>query len=123
MIINNNNYSVLEIINMLERRELLVNQEYQRGSGLWPDGPSSYFIDTILEAYPFPKIYMYEVLDREARGVRKEIVDGQQRIKAIVRFYNNEFPLSGDTQYAGRTLPSWTGITKINFYLIPSPST
>src|SRR5437868_2339472 len=103
MIINNNNYSVLEIINMLERRELLVNQEYQRGSGLWPDGPSSYFIDTILESYPFPKIYMYEVLDREARGVRKEIVDGQQRIKTIVRFYNNEFTLSGDTQYAGRT--------------------
>jgi hypothetical protein len=103
MIINNNNYSVLEIINMLERRELLVNQDYQRGSGLWPDGPSSYFIDTILEAYPFPKIYMYEVLDREARGVRKEIVDGQQRIKTIVRFYNNEFALSGDTRHAGRT--------------------
>jgi hypothetical protein len=88
---------------MLERRELLVNQEYQRGSGLWPDGPSSYFIDTILEAYPFPKIYMHEVLDREARGIRKEIVDGQQRIKAILRFYNNEFALSGDTRYAGRT--------------------
>lgn len=103
MIINNNNYSVLEIINMLDRRELLVNQEYQRGSGLWPDGPSSYFIDTILEAYPFPKIYLYEVLDREARGIRKEIVDGQQRIKTILRFYNNEFSLSGDTRHAGRT--------------------
>lgn len=102
MNINTNNYSILEIINMLDRRELIVNQDYQRGSGLWPDGPSSYFIDTILEGYPFPKIYMYEFLDRTTRGIRKEIVDGQQRIKAIVRFYGDEFPLTGDTQYKGR---------------------
>src|SRR5262249_15983658 len=66
MNINTNNYSVLEILNMLDRRELLVNQDYQRGSGLWPDGASSYFIDTILEGFPFPKIYMYEFLDRAA---------------------------------------------------------
>ncbi len=101
MIINSNNYSVLEIINMLERRELIVNNDYQRGSGLWPDGPSSYFIDTIIEGYPFPKIYMYEFMDRPNRGLRKEIVDGQQRIKTITRFYNNEFALRGDSQYAG----------------------
>lgn len=102
MNINTNNYSVLEIINMLDRRELLVNQEYQRGSGLWPDGASSYFIDTILEGYPFPKIYMYEFLDRTARGIRREIVDGQQRIKTIQRFYTNEFALTGDTRYVGQ---------------------
>lgn len=101
MIINSNNYSVLEIINMLERRELIVNKDYQRGSGLWPDGPSSYFIDTILEGYPFPKIYMYEFMDRPNRGLRKEIVDGQQRIKTITRYYHNEFALRGDSQYAG----------------------
>ena len=102
MNINTNNYSVLEILNMLDRRELLVNQDYQRGSGLWPDGASSYFIDTILEGFPFPKIYMYEFLDRGARGIRREIVDGQQRIKTIQRFYNNEFALTGDTLYVGR---------------------
>src|SRR3546814_7157896 len=85
MNINTNNYSILEIIGMLDRKELIVNPDYQRGSGIWPDGPSSYFIDTILEGYPFPKIYMYEFMDRSTRGIRKEIVDGQQRIKTIVR--------------------------------------
>lgn len=103
MQINTNNYSVLEILNMLERRELVVNREYQRGSGLWPPGPSSYFIDTILGGYPFPKIYMYEYLARPDRNLRKEIVDGQQRINTINRFYGNEFSLSGDSIYAGRT--------------------
>jgi Protein of unknown function DUF262 len=101
MNINTNSYSIPEIIGMLDRKELVVNLEYQRGSGLWPDGPSSYFIDTILEGYPFPKIYMYEYLDRSTRSIRREIVDGQQRIRTIVRFRNNEFALRGESAYAG----------------------
>jgi hypothetical protein len=101
MQINTNNYSIAEIIEMLDRRELIVNREYQRGSGLWPAGPSSYFIDTILEGFPFPKIYMYEFMTRPDRKLRKEIVDGQQRISSIVRFHNNEYAVSGDSKYVG----------------------
>lgn len=86
---------------MLERRELVVNRDYQRGSGIWPNGPSSYFIDTIIENFPFPKIYMYEFVNREERNIRKEIVDGQQRISAITRFYNNEFALGSDSGRSG----------------------
>jgi len=100
--INNNNYSIIEIIQMLDRRELIVNSDYQRGSGIWPPGPSSYFIDTILEEFPFPKIYMYEFINREDRTVRREIVDGQQRISTIRRFYANEFELSSDSSHAGK---------------------
>ncbi len=101
MHITANNYGILEILQMLERRELVVNQDYQRGSGLWPEGASSYFIDTILENFPFPKIYMAEYLDRPQRAIRKEIVDGQQRVTTIRRFYNNEFRISGDSRFAG----------------------
>nr|WP_269145073.1 DUF262 domain-containing protein [Pseudosulfitobacter pseudonitzschiae] len=86
---------------MLERRELIVNRDYQRGSGIWPTGPSSYFIDTIIENFPFPKIYMYEFVNRDDRNIRKEIVDGQQRISAITRFYKNEFALGSESNYAG----------------------
>lgn len=101
MQINNNNYSIIELLQMLDRRELVVNADYQRGSGIWPPGPSSYFIDTILEDFPFPKIYMYEFINREERTVRKEIVDGQQRISAIRRFYANEFSLNSDSTHVG----------------------
>lgn len=101
MIIINNNYSIIEIIHMLDRRELIVNPDYQRGAGLWPNGPSSYFIDTILENFPFPKIYIHEVLDIGARNLRREIVDGQQRIGTIRRFYMNEFALSAESRFAG----------------------
>jgi len=101
MHINNSNYSIAEIVGMLERRELSVNAGYQRGSGIWPEGPSSYFIDTILEGYPFPKIYLYEFRDRAARSPQKEIVDGQQRIGTIQRFVNDEFAIRGGSRFAG----------------------
>lgn len=102
MQITSNNYSVAELLGMLERRELIVNAGYQRGSGLWPDGASSYFIDTILEGFPFPKLYLFEYVDRATRSPQKEIVDGQQRINTIRRFANNEFAISGDSHYAGQ---------------------
>ncbi|WP_336795858.1 DUF262 domain-containing protein [Erwinia aphidicola] len=102
MLINANSYSINEILEMLERRDLLVNSNYQRGSGLWPDGPCSYFIDTILESYPFPKIYMFEYLNRSDRKTKREIVDGQQRITTIQRFVNNEFKIRGDSRFSGK---------------------
>ena len=72
---------------------MIVNKSYQRSSGIWLPGPSAYFIDTILEGYPFPKIYIYEFLDKGRRKICKEVVDGQQRIGAIQRFYNNEISI------------------------------
>jgi len=101
MRINNNNYSVAELLAMLDRRELIINREYQRGSGLWPSGARSYFIDTILEEYPFPKLYMYEFMDRDAGRLSKELVDGQQRLMTIKDFVDNKLRLSGDTKYVG----------------------
>lgn len=99
MRINNNNYGIAELLEMLQRRELVINRDYQRGSGLWPIGARSYFIDTILEEYPFPKLYMYEFIDRRAAKLRKELVDGQQRLLTIQDFVENKFALSGDTKY------------------------
>lgn len=101
MKINANSYSIAEILGMLDRRELVVNREYQRGSALWPNSARSYFIDTILEDFPFPKIYFYEFIDRRTQELRKELVDGQQRITTIHDFRQNRFQISGDSSYAG----------------------
>lgn len=102
MQINNNNYSVIELISMLENKVLIVNKDYQRGAGLWPIFARSYFIDTIMNEFPFPKIYMYEYLDKPVRGVKREIVDGQQRMTAILGFYNNEFALQSEGRHKGK---------------------
>ncbi len=90
---------------MIDRRDLHVNRDYQRGSGLWPSAPRSYFIDTILGGFPFPKIYFHEVLPREPGNpirLRREIVDGQQRITTIVDFLNDGFSLLPGHNHGGR---------------------
>lgn len=91
-------YTISEIIEMLARKDLQVNEEYQRSSDIWPLNARSYFIDTILEGFPFPKVTFYESYDKNKKKTRKEIVDGQQRIKSIVDFHNNEYSLSGDSK-------------------------
>lgn len=101
MNINSNNYSIAEIIGMLDRRELIVNKEYQRGSRLWPSGARSYFIDTILEQFPFPKLYFYEVYDRIKGKAIRELVDGQQRITTIEDFIRGTFVVSGESKFRG----------------------
>lgn len=103
MQIRDNNYSIAEIYAMLDRRDLHINRDYQRGSGLWPVSPRSYFIDTIIHGFPFPKIYFYEYLDTEANGMRlkREIVDGQQRITTIIDFINDGFSISKGHKYEG----------------------
>ncbi|TYP68696.1 uncharacterized protein DUF262 [Stutzerimonas stutzeri] len=102
MNIQTNNYSIAELVVMLERKELRVNRDYQRGAELWPAGPRSYFIDTILSGFPFPKIYLFETYDRISRQVKKELVDGQQRIGTIADFVAGKFSVSGDSDFAGK---------------------
>ncbi|MDP2265131.1 MAG: DUF262 domain-containing protein [Thiobacillus sp.] len=85
--------SIANLRDMLARGDLIANKEYQRSPGLWPNASRSYFIDTILEDYPFPKIYFHEYLDRRSKKVRTEIVDGQQRITTIQDFINDKFVL------------------------------
>ena len=97
-----NNYSVQELLDMLDRQHLTINREYQRGARLWPAGARSYFIDTILEKYPFPKLYIYEYVVRPFGKLTRELVDGQQRLLTIVDFVNGKFALSGrETKYSG----------------------
>lgn len=94
--------SLIDLVGQIERKEVTINKDYQRGSGIWPDSARSYFIDTILEGYPFPKIYFYQVFNEKSRRPIKEIVDGQQRVTTIIDFLNNRFKLtSASKKYSG----------------------
>jgi hypothetical protein len=86
-------YSVAELVDWYRNRALVVNPEYQRGGGLWPVAAKSYFIDTMLRDFPFPKVYFHERVDKTSNKPRREIVDGQQRISTIVEYADGKFPL------------------------------
>jgi hypothetical protein len=82
----------------MERREIVTNNEYQRSDQVWPPVARSFLIETILQGYPIPKIFLFQRIDLKSKKTIKEIVDGQQRSKAIFDFFTNNLRLSRRTQ-------------------------
>lgn len=96
MNLNVSQITLIDLVDQIERKEVIINREYQRGQ-VWPDTARSYFIDSILEGYPFPKIYLYQVFSNKTNRPIKELIDGQQRMTAIIDFLNNRFRLGASS--------------------------
>jgi hypothetical protein len=62
--------------------------DYQR-TLVWTDEQASYFIESLILRVPVPPVFLYDV------DGRLEIVDGSQRIRSLIRYLNDGFPLSG----------------------------
>ena len=67
--------------------QLDMSPSYQRNA-VWTNRQKSYLIDTILNGYPIPEIYIQEDID-EAGHAMFIIVDGQQRLRAVLDFLDN----------------------------------
>jgi uncharacterized protein with ParB-like and HNH nuclease domain len=74
--------------------ELELSAPFQRNP-VWTDAQKSYLIDTILLGLPIPELYMQDI--GSADGNEKHVVvDGQQRIRAVLEFIQGNFSLDGD---------------------------
>ncbi len=116
MKIEESRHSIAELIDLYKRRDLTVNDEYQRAPRIWPSAARSYFIDTILSGYPFPKIYLWEQLNKTTLRPMREIVDGQQRMTSIIDYRDNKFALGGNSaNFEGRRFEDLTDEQRENF--------
>ncbi len=98
--------TVLDYHNAHRRGEVVVNPNYQRSDKVWPPMARSFLIETILLGYPVPKLSLHQVVDLRSQKATKEIVDGQQRSRAIWDFLEGKLRLSSllETEdAAGRT--------------------
>lgn len=73
--------------------QLELRPPFQRNP-VWLDAQKSYLIDTILNGYPVPEMYMQIVQD-ETGFETHVVVDGQQRLTALLDFIAGEYALSG----------------------------
>ncbi len=74
--------------------DLVLKAPFQRNA-VWTALQQSYLIDTVLLGLPIPEIYMQDVGDE--KGNEKHIVvDGQQRIRAVLEFIQGYLVLDGD---------------------------
>lgn len=78
----------------MERREIQVNRDYQRSDRVWPPAARSFLIETVLLDYPMPKLSLHQITDLRTRQTIKQVIDGQQRSRALLDFYRNDLRLS-----------------------------
>lgn len=93
VLIQQYDYAVRTLLDMVLEEDLLLNPEYQR-QYRWDDLKASRFIESILLNIPVPVIYLAEEIDGTF-----SVIDGQQRLTSLLRFIKpeagDEFRVSG----------------------------
>lgn len=78
----------------LENGQISINNDYQRSDTVWPPAARSNLIETILLGYPIPKFLLSQNTDLRKRTTHQEVVDGQQRTRAIREFFEDKFRIT-----------------------------
>jgi hypothetical protein len=85
------------------RSKIDVDPPYQRRGRLWSDTDKAYLIDSILNGYDVPKLYMADFTWGDSRlNIKKlpyAIIDGKQRLEAIFDFFDGSIVLNDDFAY------------------------
>ena len=89
--LNTTNRNIAWFKGAFDRDELDMKPPFQRNP-VWVNRQKSYLIDTILNGYPIPEIYMQETVDEKGKA-KYVIVDGQQRTRAILEFLEGRFSI------------------------------
>jgi hypothetical protein len=83
-----------------ERENIDLNPPYQRRSGIWSTKDRTYLIDSILNDYDIPKIYIadFTYVDTPLNKKKKSyaVIDGKQRFEAIFAFFDGKIVLDQD---------------------------
>ncbi len=78
---------------LYEQQQLVLAPEFQRNS-VWPPKAKAYLIDTILKDRPIPLLYFQRTTSAQTGKPSYSVIDGQQRLRAILEFLDNRFGLS-----------------------------
>jgi len=84
---------IQDLVNLHKEGKLNLSPWYQRRS-VWNKNQKSYLINTLHEKKPIPALYIRHSLDLEKERSIKELVDGQQRTRAILEYFDNEYSSS-----------------------------
>lgn len=80
---------VSSLIDQIGASDIILRPSFQRGY-VWPNRTASKLIESIVLNVPIPPCFLAQNEDFEL-----DVVDGQQRLETIRRYYQNEFSLSG----------------------------
>ena len=79
-------YTVGDFVNWQKNQTLILSPSFQRRP-VWKPGAKSFLIDTILRGLPIPIVFLRDQkTDLKTLAPRREVVDGQQRIRTLLSF-------------------------------------
>ena len=81
--------AVSDLVNQVETDRLHLRPVYQR-KYVWDNKKASKLVESLLINVPIPVCYLVE----ESDGTRS-VIDGQQRLRSLNRYLQNEFALTG----------------------------
>ena len=98
-----NTYNISKFLEWYREGILKLRPDFQRREN-WPQRAKIYFVDTILRGYPVPLIYLRARMDAKTKSPIREVVDGQQRLTAIIQFSDGKFRLD-------ESVPGYQGLS------------
>lgn len=85
------NPTIADIFQKISEKRLDLAPSFQRRF-VWTQEHQEQFIDTILQGYPFPEIYVCQGETDIKRIITKQkVIDGQQRLTTIMNYINDSF--------------------------------
>ena len=85
------------------RDKIDMDPPYQRRGRLWSDSDKAYLIDSIINQYDVPKLYVADFTwgnsTLNKRSLPYAIIDGKQRLEAIFDFFAGRIVLNDDFVY------------------------
>ena len=84
------------------RGKLDMNPVYQRESDIWDLDKKQLLVDTILNRFDVPKIYLHKFptpVMKNAVSYEYAVIDGKQRLTTVWAFIEGAFALADDFEY------------------------
>lgn len=86
-----------------KKNEVDMNPPYQRKGRIWSIADKAYLIDSIINGYDVPKVYIADFSWGDSSLNQKKlpyaIIDGKQRLEAILDFFEGQIVLQDDFVY------------------------
>lgn len=110
-------YNIGDLYEWHDRGTLILQPKFQRRD-VWSKNARSYLIDTILRGLPVPKLYIRQIVDLTSSRSIREIVDGQQRLRAVIDYIDDKFTVSKhhNKEYCGLRFEELSDDDKRRFF-------
>ncbi|MFV2949244.1 DUF262 domain-containing protein [Pseudomonas japonica] len=99
------NKKIRELIALVKAEKIIPRPEFQRRL-VWSRDDKNHFIDSIINGFPFPEIYVADgEVDLDSGDGSQLLVDGLQRISTLVQYFD------GDPSLRLTTVPSYVDLS------------